>query len=30
VIFVLQTLVLPVTFLWLLSRVMTGVTTRKG
>lgn len=30
VVFVLQTLVLPVAFLWLLSRVMTGVTTRRG
>ena len=30
VVFVLQTLVLPVTFLWLLSRVLTGVTTRRS
>jgi hypothetical protein len=30
VVFVLQTLVLPVAFLWLLSRVLTGVTTRRG
>lgn len=29
VVFVLQTLVLPVAFLWLLSRVLTGVTTRR-
>lgn len=30
VVFVLQTLVLPVAFLWLLTRVLTGVTTRRG